>query len=660
MNYSEPCFELKDTTFRRTNINWGYGQFSQIMYYTNYSRYIEEDDPHNIYNKAYQEDFYDTIYRVISGNISYRKHFCETNRIKWDESLWQDIAAHMAVYMSKMYWLPAGRGLWACGSNLVYTRGSMANYNCAFVTIKDTEDLCWLMDCLMYGTGVGFRIDSTKWNFCYPFKDRTRKYEIEDTREGWVESVRQLLNSYFKGSALPIFDYSSIRPKGSKLKTFGGIASGPEPLITCHKRIIEQCNKYYNEEISILQLKCDLANIIGVCVIAGNMRRGAEIGLCSAEEIEFYKLKDYNKYPERAVWGWMSNNSVLLEKKSDFENLGIIAVANKQKRDIGYLNMLNIKKYGRFGETKYKKDKAKGINPCGEIPLEDYEVCNVAETFPTRCPDIKYWYEACEMTTIYCSNITLVPTHSTNTNKVVARNRRIGIGIVDFTGWKHTEETHNVIKYLRTGYKRIRKTNKKIANDIGIPESIRVTTVKPGGTVPKVAGRTSGCSSPTFKYAIVRFNVNRDSPIWKVLMDAEIPYEVSAYTPEVSDVFEFPIEFGPAPPATETSVWEQAMNVCLLQREWSDNAVSNTLYYNPDTEFEQLETVLSSIAPVTKSISLLPHTPIGAFKQMPQEGITQEEYERRLKLIKPINWFNYRSDIDARIYCDSDSCEIKV
>jgi intein/homing endonuclease len=366
---------------------------------------------------------------------------------------------------------------------------------------------------------------------------------------------------------------------------------------------------------------------------------------------------------------------------------------------------------------------------CGEQLQENKETCIIGETFPTVCNDLEKWLKACEYTTLYNSTVTLLPTHQPATNKVVARNRRIGVGLVDFTGWVNDIGMTKVIKSLRKGYKHIRKINREVNAEAGVPESIRVTTVKPGGTVPKLAGRTSGSMYPNFHFMLRRMRIARNSPIHQLLTDANVPYEndlVSANT----DVFEFPVKMNiNVPQSEDISVWQQAMNLVILQREWSDNSVSNTLnfrpkwvlikhlqegdieeelrkeahklgygpYYNtvdkdlnskdswedsrhkisvkwnqsfdcmieakiykfdPRHEEDALEAVLASIAPVTKTVSLLSHTAKGVYPQMPEEGITEEEYHQRLSLIKKIDWSKLKGSegLDER-YCSGESCE---
>lgn len=358
---------------------------------------------------------------------------------------------------------------------------------------------------------------------------------------------------------------------------------------------------------------------------------------------------------------------------------------------------------------------------CGEIGLEDKEVCNVDETLPTMCSGPDEWYQACEYATFYCSTVSLLPTHQPDTNRVVARNRRIGISIIDFTGWKLTEGVHKVTKYLRNGYQVVTEANRQFNAEAGVPEAIRKTCIKPGGTTPKLPGKTPGAGHPTFKYTIRRIRVAQNSPIHSLLVEANIPYEKDVAS-DMTDVFEYPIIQGPAKPAQEVSLWEQANNVVLLQREWADNAVSNTLYFKPkwvltnhdftnpfgalvnyiglmaanhtintgktevilgstkielilrenkltevkfyefDLEHEEddIEPVLSSIIPMIKSVSLLPHSATGVYLQMPEEGISEDEYRKRISAITQIDWSKFSgSDGEDERYCVGGVCETR-
>lgn len=645
-------FQLTDANknlIAKMKPNFGYNGYGELVYYKSYSRIII-DPTHPRYGK--NEQWHDTCIRVINGIMSIRKDHCIKNNYPWDESKYQDIAGSMLVSLFRMEWLPPGRGLWAMGTDMMYNRGGMCLYNCAYTSIKDSswvEDLCWGMDCLMHGVGVGFSNDLTTLKLTPPVTEYP--YTIPDSREGWVESVRRLLHGFQTGHS-PRFDYSIIREAGSPIRGFGGTASGPGPLMELHKAIESSCYSYLNKEISLLRFGIDLANLVGVCVVAGNLRRSAEIVLNGFDD-EFLSLKDYSKHPDRMNYGWMSNNSVRLNSDEDFSKLSVISASVQLNGEPGYINLRNFK-HGRLNGEDCIIDRATGINPCGEIPLEDKEVCNLADTLPTRCTDVGNWLKACEYATFYSSTVALLPTHSKETNLVIARNRRIGIGIIDYIGWKAEVGLHNVISHLREGYKVVREVNRKLAQEAGVPESIRVTTVKPGGTTTKIAGRRSGAGHSTFTYIIRRTRVQKGTSFDKVLLKSGLKHEDCVNQPEYTRIYEYPVYTGNERPAQEVSIWEQAFNLITLQREWSDNAVSNTLYFS-EQEKQVLEYVISALAPHTKSISLLPHDN-SFYKQMPEECITKTQYEKLVANIPLIDWSELNEDSQDEKYCTGETC----
>jgi len=704
--------------------HFGYDGYGELVFYRTYSR---------LKPNGQQENWNDVVIRVINGVMSIRKDWYLKNYIPWDENYWQEFAFQMAISMFNMYWMPPGRGLWAMGTEFVYERGSMPLYNCAALKLGEDlgEDIAWMMDALMLGVGVGFEPIRDSLKAQHP--RGTFKYIIPDSREGWCNSVKLLIESYLNGSPKPIFIYDEIRPMGELIKGFGGVSSGPRPLKEFHSRIENFFLNYINnpQTYDIVRLKTDLANACGCCVVAGNVRRSAEIAMGWINDPTFLDLKDYDKHPEREAFGGMSNNTVKCFDDNHFDLLGDVARRVPIRGEPGVANLRNFR-YGRIGkhQDNLKIDVADLLNPCGEITLESHELCNVVETCPTRCPDVETWYEACRYACFYSSTVSLLPTHSHTTNAVVTRNRRIGVGIIDFTGWKHTKGLNFVIKAMREGYNLIRLYNRDLANEAGVPESIKVTTIKPGGTVPKLVGCTPGAGYPTFKETLRATRIPKNHPITPLLINAGVPNEPEKYDPDNTLVFYYPILQGPAKPAANVSLWEQAINIITLQREWADNAVSNTLYFkpkwrlvkyidnldkvsyalsefttldnqsiqlilentdrevfsddyrfvwdyfngkqiglriykfNPQHEEDDIEQVLSAVIPVVKSVSLLPHSPEGAYDQMPESGITEERFHQMKSKIKKVNWNmltpdeNYVPDGDADKYCSGGVCDI--
>jgi ribonucleoside-diphosphate reductase alpha chain len=512
------------------------------------------------------------------------------------------------------------------------------------------------MDSLMCGVGVGWSAQNLALDHVSRPHDSVYTYVIPDTREGWVESVRLLLASYENKSETVDFDYSLIRPYGSPIKGFGGVASGPDPLKKLHDRIRTYYAAYLDGTADLTRFVADVVNAIGACVVAGNVRRSAQLNLGSVRNDTFLSLKDYNKYPERAEIGWMSNNSVELRDHDDFAQVPNLVERILSNGEPGILNMVNIQKYGRYGDELV--DTATGTNPCSEATLESNELCCLVEIFPTRCETAEEFYKACELATFYASTISLLPTHQEAANAVITRNHRIGVSVSGVADWFDNAGASTVVTLMRKGYRIVEETNRRLAREAGVPESIRKTVVKPSGTVSLLAGVSSGMHYPPFTRYIRRMRAGEGTPLVPILMAAGVPYEPDAYSDNTL-TFEFPVQSRAKRSQRDLSVWQKAAMVMLLQRHWADQMVSNTLTFDPKTEGKQLEDLLAFSLPFVKSLSLLPDTDEGAYTQMPYEPITLKEYERRNAEIKEIDWtaFSGSDGQDSR-YCSNDSCEI--
>lgn len=357
---------------------FGFDGFGELVYYTNYSRLLPNGT---------QETWIDTCIRVVEGVLSIRKSWYKIHSLKWDEQYWESIAGNLLYYIYTLKILPPGRGLWASGTAYVYERGSMALNNCAASLIESktfAEDLGWVMDALMCGTGVGVRpiIDESFITKLGYHGADNNCWTIPDSREGWVQSVIMLINSYRVGNKCSFrFDYDQIRGKGEKITGFGGTASGPEPLIILHNRIRTYIEAYINSCVNYdyMRLSANIVNAIGACIIAGNVRRSAELILGSPYDETFKSLSDYNLFPERAEIGWMSNNSYALETKNDFTRIDDIANSICEKGEGGLVNFKNIRKYSRFGDAS-TPDNANCANPCAEIPIYNKGLCLTGDT----------------------------------------------------------------------------------------------------------------------------------------------------------------------------------------------------------------------------------------------------------------------------------------
>jgi ribonucleoside-diphosphate reductase alpha chain len=646
-------FELAPTTKEELHarpVRWGFGSLSEAVYYRTYSRALDDR----------QEAWADTVIRVVEGVMSIRKDwFKNVIGRRWNDKAAQALAAELADAVFDMRLLPPGRGLWAMGTDFVYERGSHALNNCGAVDVHSSLALParWLMDSLMCGVGVGFTTNNTTLRtFKFPHGEST--YQVPDTREGWAESVKRLIQSYERGGKGIAFDYSLVRPAGAPIRGFGGVSAGPEPLRLLHENLRGYLDTHANGKSSQTRLVADVMNAIGTCVVAGNVRRSAEIAVGSPHDDDFMNLKNYGVNPEREAIGWMSNNSVALHDADEFQAfLPEVADRVASNGEPGILNMVNIHKYGRVGEKRH--DDAIAINPCGEIPLESMELCNLVEVFPTRCTP-EQLERTLELATFYATTVALLRSHSKETNEVVARNRRIGVSVSGIADWIDGTSVSHVFGALNHGYDVVRRTNAKLAKEAGVAESIRVTTVKPSGTVSLLAGVSSGVHYPLGGYVLRRIRVGNDSPVAELLDEGAVPWEPDSYSQNTT-VFEFPLAYnhGRTRSVKHVSVFEQAAVVAMLQRAWADNAVSNTLTFQPE-EARQVERVLALYAPLTKSMSLLPDRD-DVYEQMPVERINKEEFTQRSRALRPIDWsaLSGSDGIAAdSAYCTTDSCEV--
>lgn len=642
---------------RQRTPKWGFGLLSEATFLRTYSRWIDSEER--------MESWADVVIRVVEGVFSIRKdHMRRLLGREWDDYDYQNYATMMAHYMFEFRFLPPGRGLFIGGTDYVFERGNHAHNNCGFVSVQESlaKAAHWLMDSLMLGVGVGFDTHRATFLLHAPDATRTKTIVIPDSREGWVDSVAQLIESYEDpGSPQVRFNYSKIRPYGSPIRGFGGTASGPKPLIELHERIRTALNAHVLGQYSKTRLITDVMNAIGACVVAGNVRRSAEIALGSIRDNEFINLKNYDLAegnPERGKFGWLSNNSVVLSDPSDFELLPSLGERIADNGEPGIINLMNFK-YGRYGELL--KDTAIGINPCGEIPLASYELCNLVEVFPTRCAHESQILTALELATFYASTIALLPSHREETNEIVEANRRIGVSVSGIADWIDSTSHSYVYGMLNRGYTTVWNTNRELAFDAGVEPSIRLTTVKPSGTISLLAGVSPGMHHPEAGVIVRRVRFAAEHAVVKPLVEAGIPAE-----PDVNDpntlVLEFPLHFGQGKTRSvkEVPIAEQAGIVSALSKFWADNAVSNTLKFQPE-EAAIVPEILSTYGPFVKSISML-RDKGGIFPQMPIEAISEEEFEKRCASVREVEWGGVVGGDGylANAYCDGDSCELPL
>ena len=676
-NQSIFIFRINDEfidAYRKKKPPFGYtdaggNSVGEITFLRTYSR-LKEDGT--------KETWVDVCERVINGMYSLQKEHCKKNRLPWNDVKAQASAKEAFDRLFNLKWTPPGRGLWMMGTNIVNVqKNSAALQNCAFVStaemvkINPAKPFGFLMEASMLGVGVGFDDKGADKDFTIyvPNKPTTTEV-IEDSREGWVQSVVNLINSYLKADQSPIeFDYSLIRPSGSLIKTFGGTASGPGPLIKLHDAIHKLFKERDGEKLTRKDI-ADIGNLIGVCVVSGNVRRSAELLIGRLDDKDFLNLKNSEIFPERNSydpnspgWGWMSNNSVEVSVGQDLSPI-VEGIALNGEPGVIWMDMS--RKYGRLIDPPNNKDhRVAGFNPCAEQSLESYECCTLVETYLGRHESLEDYKRTLKFAYLYAKTVTLLPTHWEETNAIMQRNRRIGTsmsGIADFTDKAGMPVLR---EWMDEGYKTVQRYDNIYSEWLGVRESIKMTTIKPSGTVSILAGESPGVHwtpGGKFFYRTIRFS--NEDPMLPLFKMANYRVEQASESPDTTSVVFFPIKSNSIRSEKDVTIFEKIALAAAAQRYWSDNSVSVTVSFNAETEKQHVGTVLHMYDGQLKTVSFLPEGN-AVYPQMPYTQITEQEYhDEGLMKLFPIDlsgvYAGMAADAIGEAYCTTDSCEIKL
>lgn len=999
---------------------FGFNGLGELVYMRTYSR-IKPDNT--------KEKWYETVERVVNGTYNMQKEWMISQNLGWNELEKQKEAKEMYDCIFHMKFLPPGRGLWTHGTKITEERRLFAALNnCAFVSTENidklkypSEPFCFLMDASMLGVGVGFDTKGKNKITIKNPKPNNKKFIIPDSREGWVESLKLLLDAYFLSLPLPEFDYSSIRKEGEPIKGFGGVSSGYKCLESLHKSINEILNSNINKQISP-RIITDIMNLIGKCVVSGNVRRSAEIAFGEYDDEEFINLKNYEKNPERLPFGWASNNSIFAKLGMNYHNIAeriknngepglmflenmqnygrmngvkdtsdyrvkggnpcvsgntwtmtkngpkliknlinngqqdviingksykttdngffytgnkityklstnegyeVVATDNHQIKTVdrdwvelsklkngdkivimnhkdilpwngkgtkeeGYLlghligdgtfnnnqailsvwgdenitprnyiyNILNkmdhrsdwkgwsnikerheyrirsvaltqlakdydiiqgnkyitdkieegsyefyigilqglfdtdgsvqgdtnkgisvrlsqanfellqrvqrmlnrlgiystiykraecskhllpdgkegnnlydckelyeliitksamilfndkigfiqedkknklIDKIATYKKTVYKSKSyaivskiekighedvydctvpemtafdANGIyvHNCLEQSLESYELCCLVEVIINNNNSLEEFLKTLKYAFIYAKTVTLGSTHWEQTNKILKRNRRIGTSMTGITQFIAKNGIHTLKNWCETGYDFLKNFDTKISEEFTIPKSVKITSIKPSGTVSLLAGATAGVHFPESRFYIRRMRLDNKSELIEPLKNAGYKIEIDHYAPETTMVVEIPVDVGENVRTLDNvTMWEQLALVSFMQRYWSCNQVSATITFDKEKEGDQIPFALDYYQYSLKGISFLPRLKQGQtiYPQQPYEKINENIYNNIIENIKPINFNIKVEDVEKELYkepsdkfCSNDKCMI--
>jgi len=680
------------------------------------------------------EEFWEALRRVTEGAFSVLRQQVRITQQRWVEKE----AQHKMETMFRLMWegkfLPPGRGLGMMGADVIELKGAACANNCGMVGTGNidqefSDPFVMLMDYSMLGVGMGFDTKGAgRVRLSMP-EVSNEPHTIPDTREGWCEAVRRVLNSFVEKDTLPSsWDTSQIRPEGSVIHTFGGTASGPGPLLELLEGVTALLTERVGLPITSTAIT-DIMNMIGRCVVAGNVRRSAEIALGDPNDAEFLALKDpsqlielgmrqnkvanknlawrelqdtvdalrkeigtasvldetFQAHRERIAeieaqqaellksdpawveidarikahplrkYRWASNNTVLCTPTTKYGELARQTATNGEP---GFAWLDTIRQYGRLSDPPNNADaKAIGTNPCGEQSLWDGELCCLVETFPTRHETLEEYLLTLKYAYLYAKIVTLIPTHNAKTNAVIARNRRIGTSMAGIWEMYETHGLEECVRWWREGYAYLRELDDEYSGWMGVARSIKVTSVKPGGTIPLLLGIEGGMKLPISRFYMRTIRIEAGSPLAKSVAAAGYRVEKDLTTPRTVVAY-FPCKDENAQRvARDVSLWEQAALFTALQNDWSDNQVSATLTFKPE-EARELDKVLAVYASRWKSVSFLPlwdHQ----YAQAPYIPCSEDEYRSALARVKPLVLDEDVHDREDK-FCSGDKCELPV
>ena len=625
-----------------------------LTYKRTYARRLDENDINSP-----TEEFPDTVERVIKAcdkqlNCGFTE--AEEDRLR--------------NYLLGLKGSVAGRFWWQLGTDTVEKLGLSSLQNCAFRTVdKPVEPFTWAMDMLMLGSGVGYNIQRENVNKLPPvnsdFKcpirvvDSGADFIVPDSREGWVALLGKTLKAAFlaHSSGKQTFTYSTqlIRSKGAPIKGFGGTASGPEDLVWGIEQISKVLEKRAGKQLRPVDC-LDIMNIIGAVVVAGNVRRSAQIAIGDADDVEYLLAKrwDLGNIPS---WRAMSNNSVVCHDIGDLHDFFWDGYEGKGE-PYGLINLKLSRKIGRLGETQYPDPKVQGYNPCAEQSLADGETCCLAEVF---LPNISSKEELLDVSTLLYrinKHSLALQCHQKVTEAIVHENMRMGIGITGVL--QCTEEQKS---WLSETYTQLRSYDEWYSQKHGFNKSIKLTTVKPSGTLSLLPGVTPGCHPAYARFMIRRIRISSNHALVQVCKDHGYPVEYQQNFDGSEDrstvVVSFPFRHPDhAVLAKDMTAISQLETVKWLQEVWSDNSVSCTVYYRPEELPEIKKYLKKNYRNNHKSLSFLLHSEHG-FKQAPLEEITEEQYNEMVastRIISAIDEANIGLD-DAE--CSTGACPIR-
>ena len=550
-------------------------------------------------------------------------------------------------------------------------RDNTCMYNCSFLPVDDVKSFDEAMFILLCGTGVGFSVERQYITKLPEVPDALfTSYDtivVHDSKEGWAKALRKLIALLYAGE-IPAWDVSRLRPAGAKLKTFGGRASGPAPLVELFKFVVATFKGAVGRKLNSIECH-DIMCKIGEVVVVGGVRRSAMISLSNLSDDRMRYAKSgswWENQPQRAL----ANNSVAYTEKPD---------ALAFMREWTALVESGSGERGIFNRQAAKKQAAKngrrdasydfGTNPCSEIILRPYQFCNLTEVVVRATDTVDTLKEKVRLVTIlgtiqstYTKFPYLRKIWTTNTEE----ERLLGVSLTGIMDNPLLTSKNAGLEVTLEELKNVTiKTNAEWAERLGIPVSTAITCVKPSGTVSQLVDSASGIHARHSEYYIRTVRGDNKDPLTQFMKDQGIPSEPCFMKPEQTTVFSFPQKSPPnAVTRNDMTAVEQLEAWLVYQRHWCEHKPSVTISVR-DSEWVQVGAFVYKHFDEMSGVSFLPHSD-HTYPQAPYQDCTKQEYEEMLSFMPTnIDWAklsDYESEDNTSgmqtLACSGDSCEI--
>ena len=616
--------------------------YQDVIALSRYARYLP--------NENRRETWEETVDRMVNYLQSKNKGLTKEFKEIREAVLNLDIMPSMRLMMS------AGE---AC------ERDNIAAYNCSYLAMNNKRAFSECLYILMNGTGVGFSCERQEISKLPAIPEDISKCAdtivVGDSKLGWAKSFKKLLSSLWEGD-IPTVDYSNVRPAGARLKTFGGRASGPEPLKRLFDFVVESFVTAKGRKLNSLEVH-DIVCMIGEIVVVGGVRRSALISLSNLTDKRMREAKMGAWYNDFAYRG-LANNSVAYTEKPDIEVFmeEWLSLVKSKSGERGIFNRVASQtqaiKQGREPDLNY------GTNPCSEIILRDKQFCNLTEVV-VRSKDTKESLKnKIRLATILGtlqSNLTNFQFLSAEWVKNTKEERLLGVSLTGIMDAKITSNPDP--KFLEELRDEANKVNKKYAKILGIEESKSITCVKPSGTVSQLVDSASGIHSRHSPYYIRTIRMDKKDSIYQFLKDKGVQVEDEAFRPDSTAVFSFPIK-SPANAITrdDRTALEELENWLIYQRHFCNHKPSVTINVR-EHEWLEVGAWVYKYFDEISGISFLPHSD-HSYQQAPYQECTKEEYQNLLvSTPSSIDWSTFKEEEDntegsQTLACTGNACEI--